>query len=288
MSVVAIRHYPNSFAFGTGLKEEYEKGLTVRDLVFLALDEQGSVYLGVCVDEAEPGAALRVGSKLAMVWPGKERVFHFDAIHFAAGEILAVNGDRRLRQVSLLFDVADLVARFARAQRHRSIFFGCTPHQPGSWLLTKDDTVGLHEAGYVELVPSRKGVLARRIYDEGLYFLDKDGVVADPRQRWQRIYHSPLGCVLMVERRIKHGRLALSCQDGLIELDVSDLPQIKEVSRIEHRGGNCILGRTSDGLFALSHGRPQNWGYEDLQPAQLVLSPTGRFADLQALLVGPK
>ena len=145
-------------------------------------------------------------------------------------------------------------------------------------------TVALHERGFVEIVPAHQGMLARRIMDDGLFFLPREQAVAGHLDQWQRVFTSPLGNVLMLERRLLYDQLVLSCQDGLVEVDVYDLPRVSEAGRLSLQGGFAVVGRITGGAFAVARGRPMDWGFEDLSPATLVGSSGCSFMELKGLL----
>jgi hypothetical protein len=286
MVAMKLLDFPSSFSLGTGLRQLYKQGLGVRSLLFLAIDEHGGVHLAIAdqIPDGKQLKKLKIGMKLSIAWPFEGRYFYFDSIHQLAPGTSLVNGDRRIRTVSRMFDVSDLVSRFIHAGGEDSVFFGCTPHQPGSWWIRDDKTIALHDRGLVEIVPTELGLVARRIMDDGLYFLPQEKALAGELDQWYRVFESPVGNILMLERRVKRGRLAISGQRGLVEVDVTNLPRVEQTGQVNHDGGYCILGRTSDGLFAVSHGKPRDWGYEEVEPAVLLGSKGGTFKELEPLI----
>ena len=88
----------------------------------------------------------------------------------------------------------------------------------------------------------------------------------------------------MLERRLLFDQLVLSCQGGLVEVDVYDLPKVSEAGRFTIKGGFAVVGRISGGAFAVTQGRPMDWGFEELRPATLVGSEGCSFMELRQLL----
>ena len=82
------------------------------------------------------------------------------------------------------------------------------------------------------------------------------------------MYASPLGNLLMVERRVSLDRLVLSCERGLVELEVGELPSVRERARVPLRGGYGVVGRVQDKAFAVTRGKPEPWGLDELGPAE--------------------
>ena len=98
------------------------------------------------------------------------------------------------------------------------------------------------------------------------------------------MFESPLGNLLLLERRVMSDRLVLSCERGLIEVDVSQVPAIVETARATTNGSMAVVGRIDGGEFAVTSGRPQPWGLDEMRPALLVGSPGQTLADLGAAL----
>jgi len=136
----------------------------------------------------------------------------------------------------------------------------------------------------VEIVPTQAGLLARKIMDNGLYLLPEAEVVKGELSTWQKIYESPLGNILMLERRLLLDHLVLSCQEGLVEVDLYDLPRVSEAGRFTIKGGYAVVGRTTMGSFAVTQGIPQDWGLDNLKPAVLVGSDGCSFMELRQIL----
>ena len=212
------------------------------------------------------------------------RVFYFDAVHPLGEGTAVVNGDRRIGNYGSLVDVAELVAAFVERAGDQSVFFGCTAHQPGSWWVTHDRVEPLHGRGLVDLVPASRGLLARRIVDDALYFVERDRAIAGLFDKPHQIYRSPLGNILLLERRVIDGRLVLSCTGGLIELDVGGLPAVVEVDRLANSEGFAVVGRVTNGPFAVTRGEPQEWGLDHIGPAVLVGSEGTTLSALDPLL----
>ncbi|MCA9667875.1 MAG: hypothetical protein KC503_19890 [Myxococcales bacterium] len=254
-----------------GLKAMGLAGTSPRALLFLAFDGQGDVQLAVA-DQGDDVSGLRVGEKLALPWPFAGRVFYLDSLHPLSSKVSIVNGDRRIGGLASLIDVAAMLSRFVQRAGAPSVFFGCTPHQPGSWWTDEKRVIALHERGMVGIVRAAGlGLIARRTVDDGLYFLPLDDALACKVDHWTRVFTSPLGNILLLERRLCGKRLMLSCQRGLVEVALDDLPRVHEVGRIDSVAGHAVVGRVSaDGAYAVARGVPTDWGLDELTPATLV------------------
>jgi hypothetical protein len=280
MSQILVEKFSEPAALLRGLKALRAKGLTPRGMLFLALSPDGAIHLGIPADP-EQVTEIRVGEKLALVWPLDGRFFHFDAIHRLPGDFVLWNGDRRLKDPGDAAQVATLVASFLKGGSARNVLFGCTPHQSGSWLAQGKDAVALHEQGYVEVVPVPQGLFARRVMDHQLFFHSFAQLAATGRlDGWGPVFDSPLGNILLVERRVMHDRLVLSCERGLIEVDVALVPHVSEVARATTNGSIAVVGRIDGGAFAVTSGKPQPWGLDELRPALLVGGAGGSLLDL--------
>lgn len=269
---------PLSLLYGLGALRR--SGLTPRGLLFLALDPSGAIHLAV-PDDVDEVTRIRVGEKLSLAFPHQGRYFHYDSIHRLRDGLYVFNGDRRLNHPGDATEVAGLVADFLKASSAKNVFFGCTPHQPGSWLVRNKETVALHEGGYVEVVPVPQGLLARRIMDDQLWFhaitdLNDTGRL----DRWQKIYRSPLGNLLMLERRIIGDRLVLTCEHGLVELSVESMPAVREIGKVPMEIGFGVVGRVEGSAFAVTQGKPQPWGLDEIRPAVLIGAEGGSLAAL--------
>ena len=88
----------------------------------------------------------------------------------------------------------------------------------------------------------------------------------------------------MLERRVLNDHVVLSCQNGLVELDLYDLPRASETGRFTIDGGFAVVGRMTSGAFAVSRGVPMDWGLDQLCPATLVGSEGCSFMELRRLL----
>lgn len=275
--------YTSALGMIQGLRQLFEDGLRPRDLLFMALDSHGDCSLLVPQRREDLGG-LKVGEKLSIPRTFTGRMYYLDSVHPIGGDAVVVNGDRRLGRASSLVDVADLVSWFVKEAGDESTFFGCSPHQPGSWWIRGEHAVSLHERGFVEIVSAPAGLLARRTMDDGLYYLPRESAANGEVERWRRVYTSPLGNVLMLERRLLYDQLVLSCHDGLVEVDLFDLPRVSESGRFTVKGGFAVVGRITSGAFAVARGVPMDWGFEDLTPAALVGSEGGSFMELRRLL----
>ncbi|MEM7282277.1 MAG: hypothetical protein AAF438_11685, partial [Pseudomonadota bacterium] len=61
----------------------------------------------------------------------------------------------------------------------------------------------LHARGFVDAVVCNSGLLARRIGEPKLYFLSwRDLAQTGALDRWEPVYTSPLGNLLLLERRL--------------------------------------------------------------------------------------
>lgn len=272
--------FASSLALVRGLRQLRHRGIRGRSLLFLALSERGEAHLAIDGGGEGKRAPLKVGEKLTLDPPFAGRVFYFDAVHPLGHRTAIVNGDRRIGYLANLVDAAELVSGYVEEMDEESVFFGCTPHQPGSWWVNDTEAIPLHARGFVDIVPVKAGFLARRTVDAGLYFLPAASAIAGDVKEWRRVFDSPLGNILLVERRAKRGRLVLSCQRGLTEVDISGLPRVLAVGTIAVGGGHAVLGRITEGGFAVSRGIARDWGFDDLGPASLVGS---RGDDLKAL-----
>lgn len=249
----------------------------------MALNERGEAHLAVAED-LNDGAKIKIGQKLALSPPFSGRVFYFDAVHPVGHRSAIVNGDRRIGKLATLADATALIASYAEEMDGQSVFFGCTPHQPGSWWVQGTNVVPLHERGFVDCVPLEAGVVARKTLDNVLYFLPADSAVSGDVRQWKPVYASSLGNILMLERRVRAGRIVLSCQRGLVEVDLRALPNVREETAVELQGGYAILGRITDGAFAVSRGIAEDWGFDELGPAALLGSRGGNLKKLAKLL----
>lgn len=290
-----------------------QRGLSPRGILFLALSTAGRIYLALpSVPEQLTSENLRVGEKMALRWPDKQddgvpdRLFHFDSIHALRDDFYIFNGDRRLKDPGNAMDVGAVLARFIRSCGVSSVFFGCTPHQPGSWLWGGQQQVALHDYGIVEVLPVAQGLLARKMHDDRLYLLTFADVARTGHlEGWLPVFQASLGNILLVERRVVDGRLVLSCERGLVEVDVSNLPKVTERARLpfvlphvdeeeaDHVDDDwaappavcpAVLGRLGHEAFVLTRGVPKPWGLCDLSPAQLFATRTGELHDIERWL----
>jgi hypothetical protein len=277
---VLVESFSGPPALLRGLRAMRERGLTPRGLLFLALSPDGAVHVGV-PEDPEQITSIKVGEKLALVWPNPGRYYHFDAIHRLPGDFVLWNGDRRLKDPGDASEVAQLVASFLKGGSAKNVLFGCTPHQPGSWLLHARTVVALHEQGVCEAVPVAQGLFARRVMDSHLFFLPFSSLAATGRvDGWSPVFESPLGNILLLERRMLGDRLVLSCERGLIEVDVSEVPRVVERARATTNGSMAVVGRIDGGSFAVTSGKPQPWGLDEMRPALLIGSPGETLVDL--------
>jgi hypothetical protein len=284
MIPVRTLSFPTVSALMRGFSDLRRAGITPRGLLFIALDEAGTTHLAV-PENADDVEKIKVGDKLSLVWPFEGRCYYFDSVHRLPDDVVLFNGDRRLGNCASAVEVALVAAMFLKTAGAKNAFFGCTPHQPGSWLARgEDSSVALHQLGYVEVVPVPQGLIARRTLDEHLFFLadlDPDFGFLDA---WLEVYASPLGNVLLLERRVLQNRLVLTCERGLVEVDLAAVPKAREVSRVELQGGFGIVGRVDGGAFAVTTGVPEPWGLDAMKPALLVGARGGTLQELGVTL----
>jgi hypothetical protein len=290
MIPVRVHRFRDPMAVVLGLEELGARGLTPRGLLFIALDPRGETHIAVPHD-AGAVTRIKVGDKLTLKAPWEGRFFHFDAIHRLPSGACLWNGDRRLPESGCAAAVACAVAVWMKGLSARSVFLGCTPHQTGSWWIAgeRSTAVDLHATGYDSTVVMPNGLLARRTGEPMLYHLPLDAVRrGELRTGWTGIYRSTLGNILMLERRVLNGSLVLSCERGLIELDVSAAPaEVRDLARVQIDGGLGVVGRIDGGAFAVTRGRVEPWGLADVMPALLVGSPNQSLRDLQTALTEP-
>ncbi len=270
MSGVKVERFSEPTVFLHGLKTLRQSGLTPRGMLFLALSSDGAVHLGI-PEDPEKITQVKVGEKLALVWPNEGRYFHFDSVHRLPGNFVLWNGDRRLKDPGTANEIVNIVSSFLKGGSARNVLFGCTPHQGGSWLSDGTNVVALHELGVVDVVPVAQGLFARKVMDRRLFYLPFSSLASTGRvDGFQPVFESPLGNVLVLERRVIGDRLVMSCQGGLIEVDVSDVPRVSECARATTNGSLAVVGRIDGGAFAVTSGKPQPWGLDELRPALLV------------------
>jgi hypothetical protein len=289
MLATRVFHYRDPAAVYLGLNQLRKAGLTPRGILFLALDPRGETYIAV-PEDMDVVTELRVGDKLALEPPWQGRYFHFDAIHRLPGDTTLWNGDRRLADAGSAAEVATGVAEWLRGASAKNLFLGCTPHQPGSWWMQsdRDPVTALHARGFVNAVVATSGLIASRIGEATLYHLAwRDLAQTGALAAWTPVFASPLGNILMVERRILNYRLVLSCQRGLVEIDVSGLPETAtQTEAIELATGLGVVGRVDGGAFAVTSGTIEDWGLANVRPALLVGGPNQTLADLPRALRG--
>jgi hypothetical protein len=285
-----VHRFRDPTAVVLGLEELGQRGLTPRGVLFIALDPRGETHIAI-PDDAASVTRIRVGDKLTLKPPWEGRYFHFDAIHRLPGGSVLWNGDRRLGEAGSAAAVACAVAVWLKGMSARSVFLGCTPHQTGSWWTASErgSAIDLHACGYDSTVVTASGLLARRTGEESLYHLSHAAVrQGDLRSGWREVYRSDLGNIVMLERRVLNDSLVLTCERGLIEIDVSGAPdRVGELARVQVGSGLGVVGRIDGGAFAITCGRVEPWGLADVMPAQLVGAPNQGLRDLPAALTEP-
>jgi hypothetical protein len=276
--------YRNPMAASLGLATLRQRGLTTRGVLFLALDDRGETHIAV-PEDLESVVRIKVGDKLSLEppWPAGMRLYHFDAIHRLPGHGVLWNGDRRLAQPGSAPETAIGVAEWLKGGGARNMFLGCTPHQPGSWWVPggKSPAVALHDRGFVDVVTTMTGLLARRQGEPTLYHLSYPRLsLLGPLEGWTPVYTSTLGNILLLERRVLSDRLVLTCTHGLVEVDLSTLPEVHETNQVLLESGFGVVGRIDGGAFAVTCGTIEEWGLVNVAPALLVGAQGDTLADL--------
>lgn len=281
-----VYHFREPAAAIIGFQELAKRGVTPRGIMFIALDTRGECHVAIPDDTAKL-AGLRVGDKMTCKTPWEGRYYHFDAIHRLPGDTVMWNGDRRLDDTGSAAEIAYGVANWLGRMDAKNVFLGCTPHQPGSWWMSgeRDPVADLHAAGLVDTVVTQSGLLARRIGEPGLFHLDFERLRTEGvRVEWTPVYTSSLGNILMIERRVLNYSLVLTCEKGLIEIDISNLPTaVREKQQARTEGldrGLAVVGRIDGGSYAVCHGEVEPWGLANVTPAELVGSSTEDLKDL--------
>ncbi|HEY4239776.1 MAG TPA: hypothetical protein VGM88_08170 [Kofleriaceae bacterium] len=288
MVATRVYHYRDPAAVILGLKELRKQGLTPRGLLFVALDPRGETYLAV-PEDLEAVASIKVGDKLSLESPFQGRYFHFDSVHRLPGDSVLWNGDRRLGDTGSAPEVAVSISEWLKGSSAKNVFLGCTPHVPGAWW-TMDHlsaVTQLHSMGFLDCVITTTGILARKIDDVHLFHLPYAQLAKHraPTTGWDSVFASEMGNILLVERRVLGYRLVLTCEKGLVEIDVSHLPDLViETARVPMRSGFGVVGRIDGGAFAVTAGTVEPWGLTNMSPAMLVGSPTESLMDLPRTL----
>jgi len=282
-----VYHYRQPAAVTLGLKELRKQGLTPRGLLFIALDPRGETYV-VVPEDLDAVAGIRVGDKLTLVCPLQGRFFHFDAVHRLPRDQVLWNGDRRLGDTGSAPEVAVAITAWLKGSSAKNVFLGCTPHVPGSWWTVdhRSTVTELHAMGYLDCVVASQGILARKIDDPRLFLLGFSTLAQHgPSIGWAEVFTSDLGNILLVERRVLHYRIVLTCERGLLEIDISHLPDLViETARVPMRSGFGVVGRIDNGAFAVTVGTIESWGLTNMSPATLVGSPIPSLLELPRML----
>lgn len=289
MFATRVYHYRQPAAFILGLKELRKQGLTPRGLLFVALDPRGEIYL-VVPEDLEAVASIRVGDKLSLVPPLEgSYYYHFDAVHRLPGDSVLWNGDRRLGETGTAAEVAVAISAWLKGSSAKNVFLGCTPHAPGSWWIAdqRPEVVDLHPLGFLDCVIAPQGILARKVDEPRLFLLGFTALAQQghPSTGWTEVFTSELGNILLVERRVLHYRIVLTCERGLIEIDISHLPDLViETARVPMRSGFGVVGRIDNGAFAVTVGTIESFGLTNMSPAMLVGSPIASLLELPRML----
>jgi hypothetical protein len=199
------------------------------------------------------------------------------------------NGDRRLGDTGSAPEVACAISEWLKGSSAKNVFLGCAPHVPGSWWTVDhlSAVTDLHALGFLDCVVTAGGILARKIDDRRMFFLDFQSLaqIGSPTDGWQEVFSSEMGNILLLERRVLNYRLVATCEQGLIEIDVSHLPDLViETARVPMRSGFGVVGRIDNGAFAVTVGTIEPWGLTNMSPAMLVGSPTEKLLDLPRTL----
>ncbi len=288
MFATRVYHYRDPAAVILGLKELRKQGLTPRGLLFVACDPRGETYIAV-PEDLDAVVNVRVGDKLSLVSPLEGRYFHFDAVHRLPGDSVLWNGDRRLGDTGSAPEVACAISEWLKGSSAKNVFLGCTPHVPGSWWTIDhlSAVTDLHAQGFLDCVVTTTGILARKIDSTKLYHLEFQALAqhGTPTEGWQETFSSDLGNILLLERRVLNYRLVITCEQGLVEIDVSHLPDLViETARVPMRSGFGVVGRIDGGAFAVTSGTVEPWGLTNMSPAMLVGSPTESLLELPRTL----
>lgn len=280
-----VLRYRDPAELTEGLRAERRAGLTPRGLLFAALEARGEIVLAT-LEDLDAVSSVRVGEKLSLVAPWMGQYFHLDAVHRLPGEAVLWNGDRRLGDSPVAARVAEILAEWLKASSAKNLFLGCTPHLPGSWWARGTEVTALHAEGYLDCVVTSGGVLARKVEDLQLYY-SSFAELCTPRRsaEWTEVFRSDLGPILLLERRLVGHRLVVTCEHGLVELEVGHLPDLViETSRVTMHAGFGVVGRVDGGAFAVTSGTVTPWGLTNLSPALLVGASRQRLSDLPAAL----
>jgi hypothetical protein len=288
MFATRVHRYRDPYGVVRGLKELRKQGLTPRGLLFVALDPRGETYL-VVPEDLDALDAIRVGDKLTLVPPLEGRYYHFDAVHRLPGDSVLWNGDRRLAESGSASEVATAISVWLKGSSSKNVFLGCTPHVPGSWWTAHQNAAvaELHALGFLDCVVSSHGILARKIDDPRLFLLGFTALSQQghPNSGWVEVFTSELGNILLVERRVLHYRIVLTCERGLVEIDISHLPDLViETARVPMRSGFGVVGRIDNGAFAVTVGTIEPWGLTNMNTATLVGSPIASLLELPRML----
>jgi len=74
----------------------------------------------------------------------------------------------------------------------------------------------------------------------------------------------------MSRRGVLADRLVLTCQRGLCEVDLADLPSVRTTATVEMANGFGVVGRIDGGAFAVTVGTIEDCGLVNVAPALLV------------------
>ena len=290
MFATRVYHYRDPAAVILGLKELRKQGLTPRGLLFVALDPRGETYIAV-PEDLDAVANIRVGDKLSLVaavggpllplrrGPSPARR------HACCGTAIAGSATPAARPRSRARSASG-----SRAARRRTCSSAARAHVPGSWwtLDHLSAVVELHSLGFLDCVVTddrHPRAQDRRRRSSTTSSSSRCASTARPTEGWTEVFTSEMGNILLVERRVLQYRLVLTCERGLVEIDVSHLPDLViETARVPMRSGFGVVGRIDGGAFAVTAGTIEPWGLTNMTPAMLVGSPTESLLDLPKTL----
>jgi len=164
---------------------------------------------------------------------------------------------------------------------------GPGPAPVGSTADQGPPVVELHPLGFLDCVIASQGILARQVGDPRLFLLGFTALAqqGNPSTGWTEVFTSDMGNILLVERRVLHYRIVLTCERGLIEIDISHLPDLViETARVPMQSGFGVVGRIDNGAFAVTVGTIESFGLTNMSPAMLVGSPIASLLELPKML----
>ena len=290
MFATRVYHYRDPAAVILGLKELRKQGLTPRGLLFVALDPRGETYIAV-PEDLDAVANIRVGDKLSLVAAVGGPLLPLRRGPPAARRQRAVerrSPARRHRLARPRSRVA--ISEWLKGSSAKNVFLGCTPHVPGSWWTVDHLSRGRSSCTRwaSSTASSRRPASSRARSTTRACSTSSSSAARSTAARptaGSEVFTREMGNILLVERRVLQYRLVLTCERGLIEIDVSHLPDLViETARVPMRSGFGVVGRIDGGAFAVTAGTIEPWGLTNMSPAMLVGSPTESLLDLPKTL----